>query len=223
MNSSQPVLNVIGVHSLDSLGHELQPASHAGGAGEPSDMLTAMVRSDMVPISDIVSNSRVTDLLTRRSHPYTMMASADATLEQVRAGPLVLVGGLDNIWTLRLTSKLRYRFYASTQSESSIVDSEHPERRWTFDNLQRAVGSAEDYAIVASYFDETIEQPVVIVAGIGKAGTLVASEFMTSDQALRSWMDQAHVAGGKNVEIVLATEILDGKAGPPRVVATEVW
>ncbi len=223
LNSPKPVLNVIGVHTLDSLGNEMQPASHAGGAGEPSDMLSAMVRSDMVPISDIVSDSRVTDLLTRRAHPYTVMGSADATLEQVRAGPLVLVGGLDNIWTLRLTSKLRFHFYAATHSQSSIVDSEHPEMRWTFDNLQRPLGSTEDYAIVASYFDATIERPVIVVAGIGKAGTLVASEFVTSDPAIRSWMDQVHLAGKRNLELVLATQILDGMAGPPRVVASAIW
>ena len=221
--SPEPVLNVIGVHTLDSLGNEMQPASHAGGAGEPSDMLSAMVRSDMVPISDIVSNRRVTDLLTRRAHPYTLMGSADATLEQVRAGPLVLVGGLDNIWTLRLTSKLRFHFYAVTQSQSSIVDSQHPEMHWTFDNLQRPLGSTEDYAIVASYFDTTIERPVIVVAGIGKAGTLVASEFVTSDQAIRSWMDQVHLSGKPNMELVLATQILDGMAGPPRVVASTIW
>ncbi len=223
MASRKPVLDVVGVHTLDRLGNDLQPASHAGGAGEPGDMLSAMVRSDMVPMSDLVSNSRLTDLLTRHTHAYTMVGSADATLEQMRAGPVVLIGGLDNIWTLRLTSKLRYHFFASPGSESSIVDREDTGKRWTYNNLQKSVGSTQDYAIVASYFDDTIDQPVIVVAGIGKTGTLVASEFATSEEAIRGWLSQTRVPPGKNFEVVLGTEILDGQAGPPRVVATAVW
>ncbi len=104
--SPSPVLIVVGVHSLDSRGHEEQIGSHASETEDgPKDMLASMVRSDMVPISDIVSYSRVTDLLTRNAHAYTTIGSADATLDQARNGPVVLIGGLDNLWTLRLTSR----------------------------------------------------------------------------------------------------------------------
>jgi len=222
--SRQPVLVIIGVHSFDSQGREEQMESHASAmGGGPKDMLDSMVREDMVPVSDIVSYSHVTNLLTRRGRGYATWGSADATLEQMRNGPVVLIGAFNNLWTLRLTSKLRYRFQQVDQSENEIIDSEQPKRTWRFDSLQRATGNTQDFAIVASYFDSTIDQPVLIAAGIGKAGTQVAAEFLTSDEALRSWLQQARVGSHKNVELVLSTEILDGKAGPPHVVASAVW
>jgi len=222
--SPSPVLIVVGVHSLDSRGHEEQIGSHASETEDgPKDMLASMVRSDMVPISDIVSYSRVTDLLTRNAHAYTTIGSADATLDQARNGPVVLIGGLDNLWTLRLTSKLRFRFLEQGQGEGDIVDSEHAGTAWRFNNLQRASGNTHDFAIVASYFDSTIDQPVVIAAGIGKAGTQVAAEFLTNDQDLQGWRREAKLTRSKNVELVLSTEILDGTAGPPHVIASSIW
>ena len=186
-------------------------------------MLSAMVRSDMVPVSDIVSYSEVTDLLTRQNHAYRTKGSADTTLEDLRQGPVILIGGLDNVWTKRLVAPLRYNFFASTQLESEIRDSKDSSHVWKFDNMQPVSGDSHDYAIVASYFDPTIGQHVLVVAGIGKAGTQAAAEFLTSDQDLKSWLTQEKPPQGKNVELVLSTEILDGQPGPPHVIATSIW
>jgi hypothetical protein len=186
-------------------------------------MLAAMVRSDMIPVSDIVSYSEITDLLTRRTHVYRTKGSADTTFEDLRQGPVILIGGLDNIWTKRLVAPLRFGFFASTQLESEIRDSKDSSHVWKFDNMQLVSGDSRDYAIVASYFDSTIGQHVLVVAGIGKAGTQAAAEFVTSDQDLKSWLTQENVPRGKNVELVLSTEILDGQPGPPHVVASSIW
>jgi hypothetical protein len=186
-------------------------------------MLAAMVRSDMVPVSDIVSYSEITDLLTRRTHVYRTKGSADTTFEELRQGPVILIGGLDNVWTKRLVAPLRYSFFASTQLESEIRDSKDPSHVWKFNNMQLVSGDSRDYAIVASYFDSTIGQHVLVVAGIGKAGTQAAAEFVTSDQDLKAWLAEEKVPRGKNVELVLSTEILDGEPGPPHVVASSLW
>jgi hypothetical protein len=186
-------------------------------------MLAAMVRSDMIPVSDIVSYSEITDLLTRRTHAYRTKGSADTTFEDLRQGPVILIGGLDNVWTKRLVAPLQYSFFASTQLESEIRDSKDPSHVWKFDNMQLVSGDSRDYAIVASYFDSTIGQRVLVVAGIGKAGTQAAAEFVTSDQDLKSWLTEEKVPRGKNVELVLSTEILDGQPGPPHVVASSIW
>ena len=226
LSSANPFIIVIGVHSLDEMGQEKQVNTHAqsGGSQRRSDMLDMMVRSDMVPVSDIVSYSRVTDLLTRHNRRYVTMGSTDASIEQIRGGPLVLIGGLDNVWSMRLTSKLRYRFEEKLQTDNAIVDSLHPETVWRFNNMQDSAATTQDFAIVASYFDTTIDQSVLVVAGIGKAGTQVASEFLTSETWLGTWLAQNRPGkANRNVELVLSTEVVDGKAGPPRVVASSVW
>jgi hypothetical protein len=222
--SGNPALIVIGVHSLNDQGQDQATEAHPNSSrsGE-ENMLSAMVRSDMVPVSDIVSYSEVTDLLTRQNHAYRTKGSSDTTLEDLRQGPVILVGGLDNVWTKRLVAPLRYNFFASTQLESEIRDSKDSSHVWKFDNMQPVSGDSHDYAIVASYFDPTIGQHVLVVAGIGKAGTQAAAEFLTSDQDLKSWLTQEKPPRGKNVELVLSTEILDGQPGPPHVIATSVW
>jgi hypothetical protein len=222
--SGSPALIVIGVHSLDERGQDEVPNVHSSSTRDGQEnMLAAMVRSDMIPVSDIVSYSEITDLLTRRTHTYRTKGSADTTLEDLRQGPVILIGGLDNVWTKRLVAPLRYSFFASTQLESEIRDSKDPSHVWKFDNMQLVSGDSRDYAIVASYFDSTIGQHVLVVAGIGKAGTQAAAEFVTSDQDLKSWLTEEKVPRGKNVELVLSTEILDGQPGPPHVVASSIW
>jgi hypothetical protein len=222
--SGAPALIVIGVHSLDDRGQDEPTRIHESSMQDGQEnMLAAMVRSDMVPVSDIVSYSEITDLLTRRTHVYRTKGSADTTFEDLRQGPVILIGGLDNVWTKRLVAPLRYSFFASTQLESEIRDSEDPSHVWKFDNMQLVSGDSRDYAIVASYFDSTIGQHVLVVAGIGKAGTQTAAEFVTSNRDLKSWLTEEKVPRGKNVELVLSTEILDGQPGPPHVVASSIW
>jgi hypothetical protein len=222
--SGAPALIVIGVHSLDERGQDELPNVHTGSMRDGREnMLASMVRFDMVPVSDIVSYSEITDLLTRRTHFYRTKGSAETAFEDLRQGPVILIGGLDNIWTKRLVAPLRFSFFASTQLESEIRDSKDSSHIWRFDNMQLVSGDSRDYAIVASYFDSTIGQHVMVVAGIGKAGTQAAAEFVTSDQDLKSWLTQENVPRGKNVELVLSTEILDGQPGPPHVVASSIW
>lgn len=182
-----------------------------------------MVMSDMVPVSDVVSYSKLTDLLTRRSIPYRTKGSTEATLDELRSGPVVLVGGFNNLWTMRLTAALRYRLVPKTETVNEIQDSQHPATTWTFDNLQPAIVNSRDYAIVASYYDTTIEQHVVIAAGIGKNGTLAASEFLTTDRHLKDWLTEEKIPANRNVELVLSTDVLDGEPGPPHVIAFAVW
>jgi hypothetical protein len=223
LSSRNPVLIVLGVHSLDSSGNDMPvlPATSASES-QPNDMITAMLRSNMVPLSDIVAYSRVTDLLTQHSQLYRTQGSSESTLEEIRRSPVLLVGGLDNAWTLRLQSALRYRFFAHDKLCGEIFDGQHPETSWRFDNTQRTTGNSRDYAIVASYYDRSIAQHVLVVAGIGMAGTKAAAEFVTSNEELQGWLDGAR-PDKPNVEIVLSTEILDGQPGPPRVIATSTW
>ena len=217
-------LVVLGVHCADSLGKAVSTESHVSIARDShQSALSLMENSDMVPLSDIVSYSKVTDLLTRRSLAYRTKSSADTTLEELRTGPVVLIGGFNNVWTMRLTSALRYRLVPKGQNINAIEDSKNPSNAWLFDNLQPAVSNSRDYAVVASYYDPTIEQHVVIAAGIGMNGTMAAAEFLTTDRYLEKWLAEAHLARSKNVELVLSTDVLDGEPGPPHVIASAVW
>lgn len=219
---SSEALIVIGVHFHDSDG-KIVSDPQPGSRSEQENVLSAMVSSEMVPVSDIVSYSKLTNLLTRRSVVYRTKAYTETTLEELRQGPVILIGGLDNSWTLRLTSSLRFHFMPRTETANAIQDSEHPSKIWNFDNMQPALGNSRDYAIVASYYDTTIEQHVQVAAGIGMNGTMAAAEFLTSEKDLQKWLADTKLPPNRNVELLLSTEVLGGKAGPPHVIAYYTW
>ncbi len=221
-STSRPALIVIGVHYLDGPTRGL-PAESRPARTDQESALWMMESMDMVPVSDIVSYSKCTDLLTQRSLAYRTKGSSETSLEDLRTGPVLLIGGFNNVWTLRLTSGLRFRFVAKSPTVNSIQDIEHPESAWTFNNLQPAVAHSIDYAVVASYYDPTIEQHVLVAAGIGKSGTMAATEFVTTERYMRQWLADSKTPENRNVELVLATEVLDGESGPPHVVAYTSW
>ena len=65
---------------------------------------------------------------------------------------------------------------------------------------------------------------VVVAAGLVQYGTLAAGEFLTnptyaealSKAAPYNWQHQ-------NMQLVIATNVINGNSGPPRVVATYFW
>lgn len=182
-----------------------------------------MTEWDMVPISDIASYSRLTDLLTKASRSYHLKGSAETSLEELRQGPVILIGGLDNIWTIRLTSGLRFYFSRNGQLSSSILDHQQPSKALLFNNMQLVHSDSRDYAIVANYFDPTIRQHVLIAAGIGKSGTQAAAEFVTSNEELKAWQGGKSLPQNKNFEVVLSTDTINGEPGPPSVIASTSW
>ena len=221
--SKEPALIVLGMHSLDSNGRDISPASNASQPKDPQSMLSSMIRMDMVPVSDVVSYSRLTDLLARNEHPYRTQSAAETTFDQLRHSPVILLGGFDNVWTMRLTSNLRFRFVTVTDSIHEIEDIQNPGVVWTFDNNQSALSNSRDYALVGCFFDPQIEQYVLFAAGIGQSGTAAAAEFLTDDKYLLEWMARRGLQRHQNAEIVLSTEIIEGQHGPPQEVASYVW
>jgi hypothetical protein len=65
---------------------------------------------------------------------------------------------------------------------------------------------------------------VMVVAGLGSGGTESASKFINSatymkqlaNQAPRDWRTM-------NMEAVLETEVIGGRAGHPHIIAAEFW
>jgi hypothetical protein len=223
LQSKEPATIVIGVHSFDIHGNDFSPTSLAQLSQGEQPELASRIRSNMIPISDVISYSEVVSLLSRHSVPAHTQSAAETTIEEFRRGPIVLIGGFNNMWTMRLTSSLRFRFVALTSSLHEIQDTEHPDSRWQFDNAQSALTNCRDYAIVARFFDTQIEQTVLVIAGIGQSGTEAAAEFVTDKQGLRTWLEAMPIQHHDNVEIVLSTDVVEGKHGPPHVIASDSW
>jgi hypothetical protein len=117
------------------------------------------------------------------------------------------------------------RFHFTPGIMAQILDSKNPQNTdWSIDQRQPYSSVSTDYAIVARYYDPTTEGPVMVIGGIGPYGTEAASAFVVTPQYLEQIARQLPSGWeNKNIELVLKTEVIDGKAGPPLLVSSEVW
>jgi hypothetical protein len=136
---------------------------------------------------------------------------------------LILVGATNNAWTMRLLAPLRFHFVPGPLAQ--IQDMKNPQNtEWTIDFLKPYSTVYVDYGIVARFHDPTTEGTVMVTAGIGPYGTEAASAFVSTPRYLEQ-MTKVVPAGweGKNLEMVIKTDVIDGKPGPPVLVASTVW
>jgi hypothetical protein len=219
-----PVFVVIGDHTVGSTGNALR-ASQGAAINPAEDVLQLMNENEQVTVSDVTSLFTITEYMIRHDKSYTAAGAGAVSLDDLRKGPVLLFAGLDNRWTMRLTERLKYRFVDSPNDAVGIIeDSQNPSHRWQVDFKVPYSKMPVDYAIVARYFDPMIEQPVIIVAGVGETGTVSASEFVTSERAIED-MNRLAPKGWNhgNVEVVLQTDVIDGHPGPPHIVASHFW
>ena len=204
-------------------GGQANPASEANLAlsvGEYDRLpFRRMHTNDAVAVADLAG------MLQSSGKPYRIVNRASATsFRDLQSGPFVLVGGMNNAWTLRLTSGLRFSFVRQPNG-ARVEDRQNPSNTaWAVDFTTPLSQFSRDYAIVSRVRDPKTEQTVVIVAGIGSWGTLAAGEFVTRPEHLAKLEKLApkHWERG-NLEVVLATDVIRGSSGPPIVLAAHFW
>jgi hypothetical protein len=185
------------------------------------EQMRGVVLDDLQPLMSF------SGLLEMRRRHYTLLGEDTATLSDLRQGPTIFLGAFDNAWTLRMTRDLRYRFGNDPgMTHFWIEDTQsHQQLRWSVDReVQQATHNYRDYAIVARFRDANTGKLAIVAAGIARGGTVAAGEFLTQPgemdvikaRAPKDW-------DGKNMEIVLSTEIIDSSSSPPKIVATYFW
>ena len=185
------------------------------------DNLTAVV------IDDLNAVIQITGLLKSNEKQYSLKGEGATTLTDLRNGPTVFVGAFDNAWTLRLTNPLRYRFSNNPEmTQFRIIDNQSlTQTNWGINRLeQMATNNYRDYAIVARFTDTNTGKLALVIAGIGRGGTIAAGELVTNPTYLAQLSSAARASGNKkNMEIVLSTQIIDGQPGSPKIEATYFW
>ncbi len=176
-----------------------------------------------VSMQSAAAAAQLSALMARDGGAATQLQSAATTpLTELREHPVVLLGGYNNQWTLRLVQPLRFHF-APVTAEEAIVDQEHPEVRWARDP-SLPYSSADDYALVARFRDTTTNGWVVVLAGIGRNGTEAAAQFATGSNYMQLLRDKVGSDfSNRNIEAVLKVSVIDGKTGAPSILEWHVW
>ena len=175
--------------------------------------------------SDAIAMADVAGLLQAKGKTYRVVNRASSTsFRDLQSGPFVLIGGMNNEWTLRLTNDLRFSF-SKQPNGARVADKKIPSNTaWAVDFTTPVAQFNRDYAIVSRVRDPKTEQTVVVVAGIGSWGTLAAGEFVASPEHLEKLekLAPSHWEG-RNLEVVLATDVIHGSSGPPILLAAQFW
>lgn len=178
-----------------------------------------------VVYSDMLAALHIANVLTNHQRDYRTKPNVLTTLEDLRQGPVVLIGGLDNQWTMRSLHTLRFHFAGSDEDRYWIADEKNPGfKDWSLDLKQQYGAVTRDYAIVARLHNEQTGQAEMIVAGIGMSGTAAAGEFVSNPESVE--VLRRRVGQGfkdHDFEAVLSTDVVSGIAGAPRIVAVSVW
>jgi hypothetical protein len=217
--SSQEVVICIGSPLLAFNQPGISNSKDASALGQPT------ANNTVIPFADAITLSRIQVLLNQHHKLNRVELARLTSFNDLRLGPVVLISGFDNPWTLRLTSQLRFRLEGSDGNAGTIVDSKSKTpSNWVVDFHVPYSDRTQDYAIVAITHDTILDQPLVVIAGLGPNGNVAASEFVMDKANLQAVSRMApHGWLGKNVELVLATQVIQGNSGPPRVVASEYW
>ncbi len=198
-------------------------APEAAGSATVSELHTR--NTNRVSFAAATTMARLTGLLQSRGIPYRLRTGAETTFGDLQSGPTVLIGGYNNDWTLRLTDTLRFGFDGLPDHWPRIRDRNRPERQgWSVDFSLPVAKLNRDYAIVSRVQDPKTERVTVIVAGIGMWGTKAAGEFLT-DAAHMEKLRAVAPAGWEtmNLQVVISTDVIQGVAGPPKVLDTHFW
>jgi hypothetical protein len=208
--------------SLISLGEpRLYPPENT--TDEPS--ARQHLRSDYVTLSDLQALLRIVRLLDHKGAAYRVQPASSTNFADLRQGPVVLLGGLDNPWTMRAQQNLRFRLESDGNGFDWITDGRDPAAKKWFVDFNRPYSKVTtDYAIVAYFRDPGTQQPTLIIAGMGENGTKAASEFITDETQLNNALGEiVRKPGAINFEVVLSTEVVNGSTGAPMVLVKEIW
>ncbi|HEY6390491.1 MAG TPA: hypothetical protein VIX89_04385 [Bryobacteraceae bacterium] len=216
LNSSSPAVLCIGPANL----------SAATDPGASTLQEVQRLEAQHVALSDATTLSRIAGLLQLHHKAYHVRNAVFTSFRDLRDGPVILIGAFNNNWTLRLSGPLRYSFGSDAGTHLSwIADRQNPSKRDWVVALRAPVSTVnEDYALISRFWDATTDQPVVIAAGIGIYGTMAAGEFLTDPVYLSTLAKQAPGNWDrKNIQVVIATKVINGVSGPPRILATHFW
>lgn len=185
-----------------------------------NDHMVAVIIDDIGPLVNIAG------MLNSHGRTFRVQGESVTSFSDLRQAPAVFIGAFDNSWTLRFTNPLRFHFANNAEmNQFWIEDRQHPEsKEWMLNRSQQDSGTYKDYALIVRALDPNTGRFAVVVAGIARGGTIASGEFLVDP---RHMDELIHAAPGdwskKNMEIVIETQVIDGRSGPPHIKAVNIW
>lgn len=159
--------------------------------------------------------------LGKRLH---VQSEAAANFESFRSGPVIFLASGPDAWASRLGAPLRFALVQQGDGVG-LLDRQNPAAvRWSDPHAGHEADGEQAYAVVARFFDPALAQPVVLVAGTSPAGLAAGVELITNERGMAVLRNQAPSGWQKkNLEVVVAADVVNRYGSAPRVLATRFW
>jgi len=228
LESPNPALLCVGQRPFVA-SSETEPKSlpaAAQSAAEPQTTLYQLyyLGSQNVAIADVTTMGRLAGLLQAKGKAYHIRGESSTTFEDLRDGPVVLIGAFNNDWSMRLMGPQRFSFEREGDT-FWIKDAQNPSDKSHGVNYTTPyLRVTDDYALISRVLDPVTERMVVLAGGLTGYGTLAASEFLTNPQYMEAIAAHAPASWAhKNIQILISTKVINGKSGPPKTLIAHFW
>jgi hypothetical protein len=221
-NADVPALVCLGAHNLP-------PTSPTLSSADAYRFPNFVLRKQVIPVDDAAVIASMGSMLAAQGIPFRVTSADPTELPDLRRQPVVLIGALDNKWSIRIAETLPYtleRIFPAGEMgiwTGSIIDAHDPSQRWKVDFGVPMSDWQKDYALIARFDDPLTGVPVLLEGGLGNNGSLAASEFLTSHKLETVLAKEPSCSGKSSFEVVIGTDIVDAKAGPPHALRIACW
>jgi len=173
---------------------------------------------------DVAALTNIAGVLRTENKQYSVRDSLETNYEDLLKGPVVLVGGFNNKWTMRFIHSMRYQLSENSDGFEWISDKVDANARYGTQVITSGNYGPQEYALVARVYEQEIRQPVIILAGVSPPGTKAAGEFITNPQYMNEFLKTLPANWQtKNLEILISTNVINNQPGAPHVVASSIW
>ena len=194
-----------------------------------------------VIFDNVLVAANVCGILKEYGKNCPMQLSDKVFFSDMQNHTTVLIGALDNLWTLRIMSDLRYQFHFDSPTDPAIpkiehaplnfharliADQQNPAHLWTLQPSPTTSPESypTDYAVIARYHSVLTNGTVIVLAGITPASTAAAEQISLSHNLLRQVYAMAPSKwDGQNFEAVVQIEMLHDAPVTTKVIAAECW
>jgi hypothetical protein len=194
-------------------------------ATNPVLMARAANQTQVMNASNVSLVVDLTRMFAEHGRTSTVQTQSRTTFGDLRGGPLVLLGAYNNYWTLKMTAPLRYHFTNNAEMSTFwIEDRQAPQMKDWSSDVTPGVRIVKDYALIARFVPSSTGQTIYVIAGLRHPSMEEGVKLLLSPQLLDQMMSlDAAGKRNKNVEMVIQTEVVDGVAGKPSVLAVHTW
>ncbi|MDE1163145.1 MAG: hypothetical protein PW792_14575 [Acidobacteriaceae bacterium] len=182
-------------------------------------------QKDLYPytsFSTAVATANVIKTLSDQHKAYDILGAQSVSLDEMRHRNVVLLGAYNNVWLKELQKDLPLQFRFGLGARGEIYEVADAKRSWSR-QLDTPLAYRADYALIARFRSSETGNWVFAIGGIGANGTEAASQFVSTSQYLDTVSHTHKDWTGKNVEVLLKLNVVDGKSGAPSVEEVRVW